>query len=407
MEPWLIKFFSCCGVIWFIIFVSLFAASFKYASELDLCIRYNTITNVVDDALWNDGKPGTYFMAQAFSFMCFPKQHKRMRLSNGVHPSIDGPTLLVRSKEGLKVTMDLDFEYILTPSKIVDLYNLLGRKFEDEINVAALSALHRTSAKFEALDFLSPRRYHIRSEMLKELNVTLTPLHITVKDLHLFHVSVASEFQKWIQDIENIKLEQKLKLEDRILQLANQNNLKAKEKIDLNAARREIIINAERDVSTASSARLGDLTFAKTKASIKDREVRRERSLDSIKYARRLSLAREKRLLLLRQLQNAQDKAKIDFETYLLNATNQATIVQLNAEAEATKIANFAKAENSVLSERFAAELQMYKALRNSANFNNTEILRYMWISTHKNLRNMNFFLDYKKVPLALEGMQV
>lgn len=81
--------------------------------------------------------------------------------------------------------------------------------------------------------------------------------------------------------------------------------------------------------------------------------------------------------------------------------------MQLNAEAEATKIANFAKAENSVLSERFAAELQMYKALRNSANFNNTEILRYMWISTHKNLRNMNFFLDYKKVPLALEGMQV
>ena len=94
MEPWLIKFFSCCGVIWFIIFVSLFAASFKYASELDLCIRYNTITNVVDDALWNDGKPGTYFMAQAYAFMCFPKKHKRMRLSNGEHPSIDGPTLL-------------------------------------------------------------------------------------------------------------------------------------------------------------------------------------------------------------------------------------------------------------------------------------------------------------------------
>ena len=407
METWLIKLFSCCGVIWFIIFVSLFAASFKYVSELDLCVRYNTITNVVDDTLWNNGKPGTYFMAQAFSFMCFPRKHKRMRLSNGAHPSIDGPTLLVRSKEGLQVTMDLDFEYILSPDKIVSLYNLLGRKFEDELNVAALSALHRTSAKFEALDFLSPKRYHIRTEMLKELNVTLTPLHVTVKDLHLFHVSVASQFQKWIQDIENIKLQQSLELEDRILQLANQNNLKAKDKIDLNAARREIIINAEKDVSTASYNRLGDLTFAKTQASVRDKVVRRERSLDSIKYARRLSLAKKKRVLQLKQLQNTQDEAKIDFETYLLNATNEATIMQLNAEAEAIKIANFAEAENSVLSERFAAELQMYKALRDSANFNNTEILRYMWISTHKNLRNMNFFLDYKKVPLALEGMQV
>ena len=92
-----------------------------------------------------------------------------------------------------------------------------------------------------------------------------------------------------------------------------------------------------------------------------------------------------KRSLQLKQLQNIQDEAKIDFETYLMNATNQAAILQLNAEAEAVKIANFAQAENSVLRERFAAELQIYKALRNSANFNNTEILRYMWISTHKN----------------------
>ena len=103
--------------------------------------RYNTITNVVDDALWNDGKPGTYFMAQAYAFMCFPKKHKRMRLSNGEHPSIDGPTLLVRSKEGLKVAMDLDFEYIPTPSKIVDLYNLLGRKFEDEVTSRVMHSI--------------------------------------------------------------------------------------------------------------------------------------------------------------------------------------------------------------------------------------------------------------------------
>eukprot|EP00943_MAST-04B_sp_MAST-4B-sp1_P002397 g2397.t1 len=397
----------CCGVSWFIIFVSLFAASFKYVSELEYCVRYNTITNVVDDEIWNNGESGTYFMAQAYSFMCFPKTHKRMRLSNGDHPSIDGPTLRVRSKEGLQVTMDLDFEYAIYPDKLVDLYKLLGQKFETEINIAALSALHRASSKFLALDFLSPKRTEIRRAMLNELNRTLSPLYMNVKSLHLFHVSVVSEFQGWIQAIENIKLEQKLKMEDRILQIASQNNLKAKAIIDLHSAREEIIINADKAVSTATFNRVGDLTQSKTSASILQATAKRERELDKIKFEMRLALARENRSLVLKQVKSHQKAELIKFETALLNAKREATVLKLNAEAEAIKIRNLANAEGTVLQAQFAAELEMYLALRNSASFNNTEILQYMWINTHKKMKNMDFFLDYKKVPLVLEGVSV
>jgi len=398
---------TCCGVIWFIIFVSLFAASFKYVSELEYCIRYNTITNVVDDNIWNNGISGTYFMAQAYSFMCFPRTHKRMRLSNGNHPSIDGPTLRVRSKEGLQVTMDLDFEYAIDPDKLVDLYKLLGQKFETEINIAALSALHRSSSKFLALDFLSPKRTEIRREMLNELNKTLSPLYMNVESLHLFHVSVVSEFQGWIQDIENIKLEQKLKLEDRILQIANQNNLKAKAIIDLQSAKKEIIINADKAVSTATYNRVGDLTQSKTVASILYATAARERELDKIKFDRRLALANEKRNLELEKVNNHRTVELIKHETAQLDAQRAAAVLKLNAEAEAIEIRNLANAETKVLLAQYAAELEMYLALRNSASFNNTEILQYMWINTHKKMKNMDFFLDYKKVPLVLEGVNV
>jgi len=397
----------CCSVIWFIIFISLFAASFKYVSELEYCIRYNTITQEVDNEIWKNGEPGTYFMAQAYQFMCFPKQHKRMRLSHGDDPSIDGPTLGVRSREGLKVTMDLDFEYQINPDKLVDLYQLLGREFEQEINIAALSALHRTSSKFAALDFLSPKRVIIRDEMLQELNRTLTPLAMNVRSLHLFHVQVASVFQGWIQEIENIKLEQQLKGEDRVLQLANQKNMKAKAVIDLNAARKEIIINADKAVSTASFNQVGDLTAAKTAANIKYQIAKRERNLDAIKYNRRLALAKQQRILDITKLQNNQTVVNIECETNILEAKREATVLKLKAEADAIKIRKLAEAENAVMAETYAAELEMYLALRNSASFNNTEILQYMWINTHKKMKNMDFFLDYKKVPLVLEGVNV
>ena len=41
--------------------ISLFAASFKYISELQYCIRYNTVTQEMDENLYMDGEPGTYF----------------------------------------------------------------------------------------------------------------------------------------------------------------------------------------------------------------------------------------------------------------------------------------------------------------------------------------------------------
>ena len=81
--------------------------------------------------------------------------------------------------------------------------------------------------------------------------------------------------------------------------------------------------------------------------------------------------------------------------------------MKLKAEADAIKIRKLAEAENAVMAETYAAELEMYLALRNSASFNNTEILQYMWINTHKKMKNMDFFLDYKKVPLVLEGVNV
>ena len=57
------------------------------------------------------------FHGSGFFLYVLPTTQKN-EIVEWVHPSIDGPTLLVRSKEGLKVTMDLDFEYILTPLRL-------------------------------------------------------------------------------------------------------------------------------------------------------------------------------------------------------------------------------------------------------------------------------------------------
>ena len=52
-----------CVVAWSITFLVLFICSFKYVSELQYCIRYHTVTRAVDDRLYNNGVPGTYYSA--------------------------------------------------------------------------------------------------------------------------------------------------------------------------------------------------------------------------------------------------------------------------------------------------------------------------------------------------------
>ena len=67
-----------CVLAWSVTFLVMFICSFKYVSELQYCIRYHTVTRAIDDKLYNNGVPGTYFIGIDKDFICFPRNRQRI-----------------------------------------------------------------------------------------------------------------------------------------------------------------------------------------------------------------------------------------------------------------------------------------------------------------------------------------
>lgn len=387
--------------------ISLFAASFKYISELQYCIRYNTVTQEMDENLYMDGEPGTYFEIVSYAFTCYPRTFVRMRLAGeGKQADQHGPTLSIRSKEGLRVKLDVDFEYSFRKDSIRKVYDLLGSNTTKEIHVAALSALHRSSSKYTALQFLSPDRVSIRDAMLEELKKSLSPLFVDVKDLHLFHVTVSSKFQGWIQAIQNIKLLQEQAIEVRTLEIAGETNALKKATIDLDSNKETILIDAAKDVASAKLQQDGALISADTEGRVEMAEKNRSRLLQTIVLDVELQTMKKNRAKQLVEAESFQQQKLVEFQKEHLMEESKAKIALINAEKDAAEIRIEAAGNRKGLGYEYAADLVMYKSLKTGGNFSNSQILQYMWINLHKKKPGMEMFVDYKKVPLMLEGMK-
>jgi hypothetical protein len=396
-----LKSCACCLLtVLAITSISLFAASFHYVSELQYCLRYNDITKSMDDNVFRNGESGTFFLVVSDRMLCYPKNRERFRLQ--------GPgALKVRSLEGLQVQMELDFEYSFQKDRIRETYDTFGKNYTQEIKIACQSAIHRASASYKALQFLSPDRTLIQEGMLAELNKTLAPLYVTAEVVHLFHVTVAKRFQGWITNIENIKLQQKEAYEKRSLLIAGEQNLYAKSKIDLKKENETIHIDAKRDAVKAQLNQAGDVLAALTAKMVLSQSVGRDRELMQIAVDTNAAIIAVQRVEQITLAKNLKAKKLINFETEILQANADANITITEADGEAQAIVAKGRGEAVAMTYEYAAALSMYKALETSAGFNNTEILRYMWVDLLKKKPGLEMYLDYKKIPLSLEGMSV
>ena len=150
--------------------------------------------------------------------------------------------------------MDLSVEYQLRKSEIFDLFGKVTTNFEPFLHDLMLSTLRNTASRYEALDFLSNERKHIADMMLKDLNATVGKYHADALDIQLFHVDLPSRFESWIEEIENIKLNQQRELEERKVELAQEGNTLVKQTIELDAAKQEMLIDAAAEVKKPKSS---------------------------------------------------------------------------------------------------------------------------------------------------------
>ena len=410
-----------CIFAWIVTIVVMIICSFKYVSELQYCIKYNTVTRAIDDTLYNNGEPGTYFLGIDNDFICYPKTRQRLIYTNSYDAEAEArekdtfdpavgnskkyPSLEARTREGLPMRMDVTVEYKLDGSKITELFELVGQDSRKPLQIVIFSALQNEASKHDATKFLGSERSEVAEKMKIAANESATKFFAEVLQVHLFHIDLPDRFETIIQEIQNIRLDQQSQLELRKFSLLTEKNKFLESKLNLEADAAGKLIDMSKKINEAMVQQVGDITSGRTAAIILKEQLIRDRELALVEVNERLELSKKFRIGNVTEANNRKKEAIISLQKELLEADANAKIMRINAAAKAIEILNLGKADAKSIEYKESARLEMYKTLSTAANMTVEEIMQYDWITSSSKASDGNdVFIDYKKVPLQMEN---
>lgn len=315
-----------------------------------------------------------------------------------------GDQLQTRTAEGLGLAMDITVEYKLIKEEIRPLFDLFLDQYEDFVDSAMLAELLNTASKFPAGDFISIARQNISLAMHEALDERLNPFHVDVVDVQLRAIDLVDAYEEKIELLEGQKLAQQEALAQRNVDLQNEANDRVTQVIELEAIRQQTLIDAQAEVDKAELKRDGDIT----EAQIADQTARlladRQRQSVLIAVAGELAVAQAQREARLTERRNIQVATVLENERRIEEAVATAYTRVAAANATAIRTLELARATAEGIRLIRDAQKQQYVDLVNVANMTKEDVLRYAWLDTLKAYQNSKFFIDYKKVPLFLEG---
>jgi hypothetical protein len=394
----------------------MFICSFKYVSELQYCIRYHTVTRAIDDKLYNNGVPGTYFIGIDKDFICFPRNRQRIvyskayseeknQLPSQTSDTKEYPSLETRTLEGLPMRIDVTVEYKFKPNSIPKLFELVGQDAFTPVQTVVFSALQNEASKHAAADFLNDKRDQIARNMRISANESLATFYTEVINVNLFHVDLPDEFETLIQEIQNIRLDQKTQMEIRKYKLLEEENNFMRAKISLAAEAASKMIHMQKKVDESKVQRKGDITTATTAALVLKQQMVKEREVALVEIQKRLDASKKYRIGNVTKANNVLAESIVSLEKDLVEATANAEIIRERGRTKAIEILNHGSAVSKSIEYKEGARLKLYQTLSSAANMSVSEITQYEWIRSLSKTSNAgNVFLDYKKVPLQIEN---
>jgi len=227
----------CCVLTFIITLVScvLLACSFAILKPLQMGIAIDNNLLVLDDSTtWFSGRR---FVGLGRSFIKFPITYDMVQYADpgGVMQNPDSGPVKCRSSDGLPVTVQGSFAYILSrdPKDLVRLYRAVGepasdtdRPWHEYFVKMGLAAIRDVTANYAVEDFF-PKREQIASDMQTSVANTLLPLYAYVHTFDLVDMGLVQPFADAIE----------------ITQVQYQDNEKAF------AERQVVIIQAEQNLS--------------------------------------------------------------------------------------------------------------------------------------------------------------
>jgi len=182
--------------------VVLLILGFSSLEATEYGLDYSWLSKTISPVIFSNG---LYFIGIGHSFIKFPRNVQTIEFSkerNSNRPAIESRTL-----DGLEVTLEISFQYILQPENLFKLYNKYGDTFKQVIQNVAIDILTQEATSYTAYNFFMDRgriKDDFQSTLDRELNRTCFS---NVKYLQLRNVDLPNLFEQAIQESEVKKQE--------------------------------------------------------------------------------------------------------------------------------------------------------------------------------------------------------
>ena len=220
----------CCSC-----FTSFLLIIFGFASleATEFGLNYSWISKNISP---NIKENGLYYIGIGHSFIKFPKTVQTIEFSN--QKSANKGPIQSRTSDGLEVTLEISFQYILTKEKIYELYTKYGSNYNYIFQNIAVHTLTEEATKYTAYNFFMDRG-KIKDDFQMELNEIFEQLcYSSIVFLQLRSVDLPSLFEESIQESE-------VKKQDILRAKAEQNKIMIEVDTKIKAAeyQKDVIIN--------------------------------------------------------------------------------------------------------------------------------------------------------------------
>jgi len=211
--------YSCCCSFLLILF------GFAALEATEFGLNYSWISKNISP---NVKENGLYFIGIGHSFIKFPKTVQTIEFSQSKTAS-QGP-IQSRTSDGLEVTLEISFQYILQKDQIYQLYTKYGKNYNYIFQNIAIHTLTEEATKYTAYNFFMDRG-KIKDDFQFELNNVFQKLcYSTIQFLQLRSVDLPNLFEASIQESEVKKQDiQKAKAEQNKIMIEVDTKIKAAE----------------------------------------------------------------------------------------------------------------------------------------------------------------------------------
>ena len=226
-------FCSCCCCCSCFISFLLIIFGFSSLEATEFGLNYSWISKSISPKVKENG---LYFIGIGHSFIKFPKTVQTIEFSNQKTAN-KGP-IQSRTSDGLEVTLEISFQYILKKDKIYELYSKYGKNYDYIFQNIAVHILTEEATKYTAYNFFMDRG-KIKDDFQKELNEMFEELcYSNIQFLQLRSVDLPNLFEESIQESE-------VKKQDILRAKAEQNKIIIEVDTKIKAAeyQKDVIIN--------------------------------------------------------------------------------------------------------------------------------------------------------------------